>query len=221
MKMTRSALVGLALVWCCADHVSSRAASVPTDEPRTAVSRRTATATVASHIQDSFNHYQAGDFARSIQSANQALAIDPTSAVAYNNLCSAHSRSGAHDEAILACRKALELEPGYYRAQANLEWAYERAVEQDPVVNAYIELSVVRHWMGKLDESIEACNRALELDPDNAISYNNICAAHARKKEWDLAVPACERALSIDPDLERAKNNLEWARSGSKATAPP
>ena len=48
----------------------------------------------------------------------------------------------------------------------------------------------------------------MEVKPDSALAYNNICAAYNALKQWDDAIAACERALVIDPDFELAKNNL-------------
>jgi len=171
--------------------------------------------TFASSLQRSVEYYDAGDFERSLQAAENALGrLDQQSAVAYNNICSARMKLGAYEQAALACNKSLELVPGYERAQNNLAWVYERMVEQTPTVGAYLNLSVVRYWQDQLGESVAAAQQALELDPQNAIAHNNICAAFAKGGEWKQAIRECKKALKIDPDHELAKNNLEWARAG-------
>jgi tetratricopeptide (TPR) repeat protein len=149
-----------------------------------------------------------------LQAAESALELlDSNTAVAYNNICSAQMRLGAYEQAETACNKALLLAPGYMRAWNNLASVYEKVSEQSPTVGAYLDLSLVRYWQGKLDESVKAAQKVLEIDPNNAIAHNNLCAAFARGEKWAEAVQECEKALTIDPDYERAKNNLKWARS--------
>ncbi len=218
MNPTRIVLISLALLSCWAGYVSPGSTAAPREEPETTVQERTPTAdtTAASHIQNSLEHFVAGDYELSRRAANEALKLDPESAVAYNNICCAHIELGAHDQAILACNKALEIAPGFQRAWANLEWAYEEALKQTPTVSAYVNLSVARYWLGKLDKSMEASGKVLQLDPNNALAYNNICSVHAKREEWDRAIEACENSLAINPEYQRAKNNLKWAQSGKQ-----
>ena len=65
-------------------------------------------------------------------------------------------------------------------------------------------------------ESIDASQRALQLQPNNAIAYNIICSAYCAMKEWQKAADACNKALEIDPSFQRAKNNLDWAKGNLK-----
>jgi tetratricopeptide (TPR) repeat protein len=73
----------------------------------------------APFIQRSFEEFSAGNFELSLQAANDALAANPDSAIAYNNICCAQIRLGAYDEAIEACNRALVLVPDYRLAYAN------------------------------------------------------------------------------------------------------
>jgi tetratricopeptide (TPR) repeat protein len=164
-------------------------------------------------IQRSFEHYTAGDFGLSVEAASEALKLDPASAIAYNNICAAQIRRERYDEAIEACNKALEIAPEYALAWGNLRWAYDEAPQKAPSVDVFLGLSVLRYWEGEIEQSLDASRKVLELDPANALAYNNICAAHALRGEWEPAIAACEKALALDPDFERARNNLEWARS--------
>lgn len=170
--------------------------------------------TYSSYLQKSVESYDAGDYQRSLQAAEDALGVvTEQTAVVYNNICSAQMMMGEYDKAARACSKALEIAPGYERAWNNLAWIYEKVVEETPTAGAYLDLSVARYWQDQLDESVAAARQVLELDPINAIAHNNICSALAKGGEWDRAIVECEMALAIDPDYERAKNNLDWART--------
>ena len=68
-------------------------------------------------------YYRNRDFHESILATERALAFDPNSAVAYNNLCSAYAELRMWDKAIEAGRKALSLKPEFELARNNLAWA--------------------------------------------------------------------------------------------------
>lgn len=58
---------------------------------------------------------------------------------------------------------------------------------------------------------VVACERILEIEPDNTMALNNLCSAYNELKQFDLAVKAGKRALSIQPDYKLAANNLAVA----------
>jgi tetratricopeptide (TPR) repeat protein len=77
----------------------------------------------------------------------------------------------------------------------------------------YINDSLAFYNAGEYQKSVEAAQSALQLQPDSAVAYNNICAAYNQLQQWDKAIEACGRALAIQPDYERAKNNLRIAQA--------
>lgn len=88
-----------------------------------------------------------------------------------------------------------------------------QVAEADPTPENFIELSLALYELDDFKGCIRACRSALELKPDYALAYNNICTAYNKMGEWEKAIKACENALRIDPEFERAKNNLNWATS--------
>ena len=61
---------------------------------------------------------------------------------------------------------------------------------------------------GKLDEAIEALNKALSIKPDYAEAYNNIGVTFKEQGKLDEAIEAYNKALSIKPDYADAYNNI-------------
>jgi len=82
-----------------------------------------------------------------------------------------------------------------------------------PSENNYINLSLEYYSNNMFQECIEASQKALEINPQNSIAYNNICSAYNSMKMYDKGAEACEKALKIDPNFQLAKNNLAWAKS--------
>ncbi|MFO7789777.1 MAG: tetratricopeptide repeat protein [Bacteroidales bacterium] len=88
--------------------------------------------------------------------------------------------------------------------------------EENPTPENFLDLSLVYYQDGMYDDCIEACYKALEIRPDYAPAYNNICSAYNKLGEYEKAIEACEKALKINPEFERAKNNLNHVRQMQK-----
>lgn len=107
--------------------------------------------------------------------------------------------------------KATYYLQGNSGAQTIIGAAKQRALE-NPTAENYIEWGLAEYNDGNYQACIDICNKALELKPDMAIAYNNICSSYNMMKQWEKAIPACEKAIEIDPNFQLAKNNLKWAQ---------
>ena len=85
--------------------------------------------------------------------------------------------------------------------------------ERSPSADNYLNLSLALYKLKDYRGCIRACKKSLQLNPEYALAFNNMCSAYNQLQEWELAVEACENAIRIDPNFERAENNLTWARS--------
>ena len=75
-----------------------------------------------------------------------------------------------------------------------------------------LNLSLKFYSEKRYPEAIAAAERALQLRPDDAAAYNNICAAYNQLGQYQKAVTAGEQALHYQPDFQLASNNLQYAR---------
>ena len=62
---------------------------------------------------------------------------------------------------------------------------------------------------GKLEEAIEAYNKALAIKPDYAEAYNNMGIALKEQGKLEEAIEAYNKALAIKPDY--AEPTTTWA----------
>jgi Flp pilus assembly protein TadD len=76
--------------------------------------------------------YNDGRGADAVAAFSESVALEPKSARAWNNLCSAYNLTGAFSLAADACRKALALQPDFELARGNLRWALTRSHPQAP-----------------------------------------------------------------------------------------
>jgi cytochrome c-type biogenesis protein CcmH/NrfG len=93
----------------------------------------------------------------------------------------------------------------------------EKETAANPTVENYFRLGFVYFNTKRYQDCITVNRKALELNPNTADAYNNMCCAYNEMQKYDSAVMAGTMALQLKPDFALAKNNLEWAKSKVKA----
>jgi len=85
-------------------------------------------------------------------------------------------------------------------------------------LEAYKGLGSVYCEKKKYSEAIEACNKALQIDPKDAEAYNCLGSIYCIMKEYNDAISAFQKALAINPAYSVASDNLKLAKEAqSKA----
>ncbi|SNB45326.1 tetratricopeptide repeat protein [Geobacter sp. DSM 9736] len=64
----------------------------------------------------------------------------------------------------------------------------------------------------QVDEAITALTRALELNPRNVETYNELGICYGRKEQYDRAIELFDTVLRIDPTSAPARANIEVAK---------
>ncbi len=72
---------------------------------------------------------------------------------------------------------------------------YQKSIEAFPTAEAYTFLGWTYSFLGRIDDAIEECRKAIEVDPTFGNPYNDIGAYLLQKGEIDGAIPWLERAL--------------------------
>lgn len=72
---------------------------------------------------------------------------------------------------------------------------YKRSIDLHPTAEAHTFLGWTYSFMGKLDEAIEECQRAIRVDPDFGNPYNDIGAYLIERGQFDEAIPWFEKAM--------------------------
>jgi len=87
----------------------------------------------------------------------------------------------------------------------------ENLVQTTPTVVNMLNLSVAYTNNKMPGKSIIVLNRALKLEPNNAMIYNNLGVAYTLLQQYQNGIMACAKAITIDGNFQLAKNNLKWA----------
>jgi Tfp pilus assembly protein PilF len=96
--------------------------------------------------------------------------------------------------------RALRIFQEAYQHQMNKELdeaveLYKRSIEIFPTAEAYTFLGWTYSWMGRIDDAIAECHKAIEVDPTFGNPYNDIGSYLMTKGQVDEAIPWLERAL--------------------------
>ncbi|MDD3877363.1 MAG: tetratricopeptide repeat protein [Bacteroidales bacterium] len=81
---------------------------------------------------------------------------------------------------------------------------------KSPPIEAYIGLSEVMYNRKLYEKSMNACFKALQINPDCDIAHYNLCCCYIQLEQWDKATESCANALRINPANEAASINLEF-----------
>jgi serine/threonine-protein kinase len=152
-----------------------------------------------------------------------ALATRPAVAAVHYEVAMAQFRQGQVDEAVRACRKAIELDPAAaWIYQAYLGWglcingradeaitAYRKAIVLAPkLATVHTGLARCLQDKGRIDEAMAQYNRAIALDPNDLQAHHQLGMCWQGKGQLDRAMMHFRRALGVDPKLAQAHHHL-------------
>ena len=95
---------------------------------------------------------------------------------------------------------AIQLLQQAYQRQMNKELdeaveLYKKSIETYPTADAHTFLGWTYSWMGRIDDAIAECHKAIAVDPTFGNPYNDIGSYLIAKGQIDEAIPWFERAL--------------------------
>ncbi len=139
---------------------------------------------------------------------NEALAIDPSCAPAYDCLGSVYSAASDYEKARAAYEKYVEIWPssrdGYY-ALGNMLWLMGKDSPQ---------------WKSVLQSAIDNYNKALAVDPDFAACHYNIASLYKIFENVDKATFHYRRYIDLEPNAPNRKEIeetiAEWEKKYGK-----
>jgi tetratricopeptide (TPR) repeat protein len=162
---------------------------------------------------------------RAISLLDSVIAEDGKNAIAWNDLCVAHTMQMEFNIAIEDCNNAIRIAPDFQLAKNNLNWAQDEKQKAITAITAQEQIAPASRnadsylaeglddlHIGNYDQAIHSWRRALELNPKDALAANNIGSVYMTKKQPAIAISWFQNAIAMDPALQIAKNNLAWAR---------
>ena len=152
---------------------------------RVAPSVRTGIAVAVLLILATLTNAQIHRWTDSFTLFKHTLAVTPPNLIIENNLGSALSRSGLHDEAAAHFEKALEIMPAHYDAL---------------LYDALLNMGISRFYQNRLPEAIEYCQSALRLRPDAPKAHDLLGMALAMQGHGEAALDEIRHAAELAPN---------------------
>lgn len=93
---------------------------------------------------------------------------------------------------------------------------YSKSIQLHPTAEAHTFLGWTYSFMGRVDEAIEECHKAISIDPEFGNPYNDIGAYLIEKGRLDEAVPWLERAIEAPRYEARSYPHMNLGRIWEK-----
>lgn len=172
------------------------------------------------------------DHKKAAEYFNQAIAIDPTFALAYAGLGDTYGASATngwlspregYPKGKLAVKRALELDDSLAEAHTtagaltmfyDLDWATaeredKRAIELNPNYEITYEVySYLLSATGRVDEGIAMAQRGLQVDPLSVALSNDVGGAFYLARRYDEAIRQYQKSIELDPNDSGEHLNL-------------
>ena len=85
--------------------------------------------------------------------------------------------------------------------------------DNDLAYRAWMSVGYLHSQVGRPEEIISACNKAIRLKPDSAEAYNNRGAANGEIGQYDAAITDLDKAIRLDPTHVQAFINRGNSRA--------
>ena len=136
-------------------------------------------------------------------------------------------QQGNYDQAVLHCKKLVELSPDDPTVYISLSGAllktgdYKqsikyglKAVEMVPDnIDAQINLAIAFNKEGDLDQAVNTYIKAFQLSPENAKICNSLAGIFISQGKFDQALGYYRRSIKIDPNQVMVLHNLARIQS--------
>ena len=136
-------------------------------------------------------YYFQGDYTQAITYYQEALQINPNSALAYRNLGAAYGLLSQYQAAVKYYQEALNIEPNYAEAHYGIGYYYL--------------------GLGQYQEAIKHNQKLLQLSPDNIDAFLNIGLAYEKLGQYQQAIKYYQQTLNLDPNFGKGYYNLGFA----------
>jgi serine/threonine-protein kinase len=182
-----------------------------------------------------WNRFTPADHQRAADYFNQAIAKDPTYALAYVGLADTYGASATngwirpvegYPKAMAAAKKALQLDETLAEAHTTLgaitmfyqlDWTtaereYKRAIELNSNYPLAYELySYLLSASGRVDEGVNMVKRGLAADPLSALLSDDLGEAYYLARRYDDSLNQYRKTLEFDPNRSGAFAGMGFA----------
>jgi len=171
-----------------------------------------------------------GDFARAIETTEQAIGLSPNAADLYRQCGDLYFKTRDLKKAIQNYRKADSLLPNDHHIKNNLAVAVRDSGSVEEAIRMFESiicenpdqalplrnLGDTLRMRGDYSLAIDKYNQAARLDPKDATTQNSLGITSSMLGKLEEAISYFQRAVEINPSFPEAENNLANALSSAR-----
>ncbi len=168
----------------------------------------------ARYLKQATHYLDLGKFQQAIFACDSAIRKAPHLATVYDVLGLCYDGLGQLEDAMLAYREAVRLDPDFEEAQEHLreaELEIEQAAQIAPA-QEHLDQAVLYAGEGELDDALRECELAVQLAPFLADAQNYRGMILEELERLDDAIDAYQTAVQLVPEFAAARENLCCAR---------
>jgi tetratricopeptide (TPR) repeat protein len=117
------------------------------------------------------------DYDQAEWSLSKAIEVNPHDGAAYNDLGLCRVEAGCLDDALVLFDQGIAVEPDFATIHHNKGWLLNK--------------------MGHYQKAIICLQDALRLEPNRAVTYENLADTYANLDQVPQAIEACQRAMDL------------------------
>lgn len=175
------------------------------------------------------SYENSGRVADAEKTFEKAAALQPDNWYGYNALGAFYDRQGKYPQAVSAYQQALDITPDNAEIYSNLASAYlnaggkenltkaeealKRSVALNPSYPAYANLGILYMQEKRYQEAATATERALQINGNNYLVWNNLMLAYEGAGQDDKARAARKRAEEVAEHVVAMKSQDAMAQS--------
>ncbi|MEG5159452.1 tetratricopeptide repeat protein [Microcoleus sp. AT3-A2] len=168
-------------------------------------------AIVSQHLGDALTTL--GRWEQAVGAYRNSVEIEPNSLEAQDHLGFALYQLGEYDEAIAAYRKALEVAPNsdvvnFHLGDALCSRGRVQPLQKDIEADLDAAVNCYRRSIEQNPNNLEVCQKALEIQPDDAELYLQFGKALAQQNQLEGASVQYRHAVELNPELWEAHHYL-------------
>jgi len=152
-------------------------------------------------LDTAWQDLQSGKYRRALKKFQESIEVKDVDSQAYSGLAWCYNALSQPEQASMAARKALELDPH--------------------LVDPHIILASAYTQMHRFNESAEEIQKALKLDPNSAHAHHVLGLQLLDKEQFDEAIEHLKRAITIKPEHSSFHISIAMAyqKMGHRAAA--
>lgn len=166
-------------------------------------------------------NFDTGNYDQALEGFKQLLDIEPNDIEAYGYIAYIYFSKNDYENAITYYQKGLQVAPADRQMLEALAMAYIKNDQPEEAIETYevivenendkeilIKIARIHAEQEEIDAAQDAYQRAIDIDPEFGVAYNELGVLLYDTDLYDEAIPFLEKAVKVYPDDDSLQKKL-------------